>query len=256
MSSRATLRRKDHFIRARRRPFSRIVVGVDSSPASERAARLAVSLARGDAHIELVFCHAIDIPRMLARADRFADDYALALEIARDEARCLLDRCVALARQAGIHGLSCIRYGRPATEVVTLADVFAADLVVIGNRPSGRMHRFLCGSIRDEMVRACSTPILVADADPSRPSEFRPGSILARLADPPASPAALRLAAKIATAYDGKVVFSTGPAAAEDGPGMIVIGAARKRGVRDLFVPDAVERALQSADVPVLVVHD
>jgi nucleotide-binding universal stress UspA family protein len=230
---------------------------------------LAISLVRGDAHVELVFCHAVDIPRMLAHADRFADDYALALEAARDEARRLLDRCVALALQAGIVARSRIRFGAPATQISSLAKAVAADLIVIGNRPSAKMHRFLCGSVRDEMVRSSNIPILVADANPSRPSEYRAGSILAQPADPPSCAAAARLASKIATAHGAKLMFlppsnRSAPAAhraveqavAEHDPGMIVLGAARKRGLYDVFSTGVVECVLQSAVAPVLIVHD
>jgi nucleotide-binding universal stress UspA family protein len=265
MSSLLSLQRNDHDVSPR--PFSRIVVAVDPSTASERAVRLALSIARGNARIELVFCQVIDVPRMLARADRFADDYEIALEATREEARSLLQRCMAFAGQAGIFAEACIRYGKPATEVALLADVFAADLIVIGNRPSDRIHRFLCGSVRDEIVRASGIPVLVADANASNPPEFGANCVLAQLADASVSPAALRLASGIAAAY-GRGLVCLPPAdrsgragsgaieqaVAEHRPALIVIGAPPQGGLRDLFSPNIVERTLQSVDAPVLVV--
>ena len=205
---------KDHTIRMERHPFSRIVVGVDSGAASQSAARLAISLACGDRPVELTFCHAIDIPRMVARADRFSDDYPAALDAARDEARQLLEACRALAQRAGIRAHAALRLGNPVVEIAALADALAADLIVIGNRPRSKVHRILNGSVRDELVRNATRPIAVADPSPSDTSEFRPPCILAALADPSAPH-----------------------------PGLIVMSPGR-----------AVERVLQSAEAPILIV--
>lgn len=148
-------------------PFSRIVVGAGLSAASDRAIHLALSLARCDHRVELVFCHVIDIPRMLARADRYADDCEVALRAARDDAQRLLDRCRALAAEFDVEGRTCIRYGKPAAEIVALAQAFAADLIVIGNHPRARLHRFLCGSVSNEVMRMPGMPVLVANPDES-----------------------------------------------------------------------------------------
>jgi nucleotide-binding universal stress UspA family protein len=203
-----TLIVKDHTLRAQRRPFSRIVVGVDSGAASQSAARLAISIACGDRHAELIFCHAIDIPRMIAHADRFADDYPVAFDAACDTARALLNRCRALAQRAGVDAHARLRYGSPVSEIPALARAFAADLVVIGNRPSPKLHRILNGSVRDELVRSATLPILVADPSRSNTSAFHPECILAA-----------------------------------DDPGLIVMSPGR-----------AVERMLQSAEAPILIV--
>lgn len=129
---------------------------------------LAISLAAGDVRTELVFCHVIDIPRMLARADHLAEDYEIALEAAQSEARSLLAGCVAAAGDARVYARACVRYGKPASEIATLADVYAADLIVVGSRPSGKWHRFLNGSVRDEIVRDSDIPVLVAEKSECR----------------------------------------------------------------------------------------
>lgn len=162
MGSILHLRPNDRSAPKSRASFSRIVVAVDSSPASERAVKLALSVAGSDRRTEIVFAHVIDVPRMIARADRLANDYELALEAAQAQARELLDGCLAAAEHARIFGRSCIRYGKPAGEVVTLARVFGADLIVCGNGASSRVQRFLNGSVRDDIVNAASVPVLVA----------------------------------------------------------------------------------------------
>lgn len=245
------------------RPFSRFIVAVDASPASEGAARLAISLARGDRTAEVVFCHAIDVNQMLVQADRQFDDFPLALTVARDAARELLDQCCALARESGVFGRSYLRDGKPVNEVAWLADALRADLVVIGNRPSAKIRRVLLGSTRDEMVRASRLPILVADADPSRPADFGPRCILAPAEDSRGSVNAARLAAaEMATAYSARLVVlppgngTIDRAAGEHQPDVIVIGAAPRDRLRDLFSANAVERLLQEYHGSVLVVPD
>jgi nucleotide-binding universal stress UspA family protein len=145
----------------RRRPFSRLIVAVDGSAAADRAVQLAIALAGGDAQAELIFAHVIDVARMVARADHQANDYELAFEAAREEARHVLDRCTAAAANAGIFSRTCLRYGRPATEVAALADVFAADLILVGNHHRSRIHRLLNGSVSDGVVRSAGVPVLV-----------------------------------------------------------------------------------------------
>jgi nucleotide-binding universal stress UspA family protein len=273
-------------------PFSRIIVAVDASPASDRAARLAISLARADGRVELVFLHAIDVHRMLVQADRCFDDFGLALAAARDAARGLLDRCCALARAAGVFARSYVREGKPASEIVWLAGALGADLVVIGNSSGGKLRRILCGSIRDDIVRASSLPVLVADLDRPRTVEFSPRCIVAPLEDAPASQRAVRLAADIAKAYAARLVLvsaaadgrppaallnevrhglgpldvtrlvSTQPwsgaierAVVEHQPDLVVMGVTPQPALRGLVCTTIAERLLHEDRMPLLVVR-
>ena len=248
-------------------PFSRILVAVDASPASENAARLAISFAQ-DEGVDLVFCHAIDVNRMLVQADRCFDDVPLALSAARAAAQDVLDRCCTLAREAGVFARSHTRDGKPAEEVARLADALGADLVVIGNHPGAKLRRVLCGSVRDEIVRASTLPVLAVDEDPERPPDFRPLCILTPVDDSPGSVGAVRLATEIARRYAARLVpvdvarlragawiRAIDRAVIEHRPSMIVLGAAPVRGLRDPFASNVVERLLQESHVPLLVVQ-
>jgi nucleotide-binding universal stress UspA family protein len=142
--------------------LTRIVVAVDPSPASESAAKLAIAIAGQYARAQLAFCHVIDIPRMLAHAERCCDDYALELEVARDGAQRVLDACTRLASEAGVEASGSIRFGKPATEVVAFAGAIGADLVVVGHRHKRAMWRLFPESVGHEMVRVSRIPVLVA----------------------------------------------------------------------------------------------
>jgi nucleotide-binding universal stress UspA family protein len=154
-------------VRAHRHPISCVVVAVDPSTPSERAVQLALSVEREDARTEFVFCHVIDIPRMLARAERVAEDYEVALSVAREQAQTLLDLCLAFAENAGVFGRSCIRYGKPAAEIVSVAELFSADLIVVGNRRRPWVRRVLRGSVPDEIVRMSDVPVLIVQSEPA-----------------------------------------------------------------------------------------
>ena len=147
-------------VELKRLVFSRICVAVDGSSAAEAVARGAISLAAHHEEAEITFVHVINIPAMAGRADRFNDDYALALSCARENARAVLAKCCALAHDANVFARSYVRFGSPATEIRLFAQSIGADVVVIGNPSTTRLHRFCFGSTRDEIVHTCAIPVL------------------------------------------------------------------------------------------------
>ena len=145
------------------KPISRILAAVDSSPPSpDGIAELAIGLSRPDCRTEIVFLHIVDIPSMLARAERGGSDYALALSAARDAGAAVLERCCAFARAEDVVAHAVMRSGSPVDEIAVYARQIAADVIVIGNHPSNWLKRFVAGSVRDELVRNAGVPVLVA----------------------------------------------------------------------------------------------
>jgi nucleotide-binding universal stress UspA family protein len=53
------------------------------------------------------------------------------------------------------------RMGRPAQEIVALADEIGAGLIVMGSRGLGGVRRALMGSVSDSVVRHAHCPVLV-----------------------------------------------------------------------------------------------
>jgi len=179
------------------RVFLRICVAVDASSASESAARLAISLVRGDARAELAFCHVFNVPRLLGPA----------VEDGHQEASVVLERCAWLARRAGVFAGTYMRLGEPAAEIASFAESNGCDLIAIGNSPSKKVPRLLNGSLRNEIARICSRPVLVADMKRARPIEFRPRNILVAEADSPTASRAKRFAAELASEYGAELVL-------------------------------------------------
>jgi nucleotide-binding universal stress UspA family protein len=245
-----------------REPFARYLVAVDASRAADQAARLAVRFAQGHG-AELVFCHAINVHQMLVHADRTFDDFPLVLAAARETARATLDRCCALADNAGVFARSYVREGKPAEEVAALAGALGADLVVIGNSSHAKIHRVLNGSTRDDILRTSRFPVLIAAGEAVPAAETGLRSILALSDGSRHANGATQLAGTIARAYASRLVFvSVGHdgwelaldrAVREYHPGMIVVGPAQRPTWRDPFPENPVACALQDARVPVLV---
>jgi nucleotide-binding universal stress UspA family protein len=240
-TSRLALRSPGH------RLFLRICVAVDASSASESAARLAISLVRGDARAELAFCHVVNVPR-LGRAESGAN--------------ALLERCAWLARRAGVFARTYTRLGEPAAEIASFTESIGCDLIVIGNSPREKFPRLLNGRLRDEIVRISSRPVLVADMRRARPIEFRPRNILVVEADSPTASRAKRFAAELASEYGAELVLlptdhdateASDVNVSEHRPGLIVAGV-KPRSFNDLFSPDCIERLLHAASLPILLV--
>ncbi|QZA87825.1 universal stress protein [Salinarchaeum sp. IM2453] len=53
-----------------------------------------------------------------------------------------------------------IRYGEPADEITTFATEIDADIVAMGTRGRHGEHRFLLGSVAEQVVRTCPVPVL------------------------------------------------------------------------------------------------
>lgn len=241
-TSRLALRNPGH------RLFLRICVAVNASSASESAARLAISLVRGDARAELAFCHVVNETRLLGRAESGAN--------------ALLERCAWLARRAGVFARTYMRLGEPAAEIASFTESIGCDLIVIGNSPSEKVPLLLNGSLRDEIVRISSRPVLVADMRRARPIEFRPRNILVVEADSPTASRAKRFAAELASEYGAELVLlptdhdateASDVNVSEHRPGLVVAGV-RPRSFNELFSSDCVERLLHAASLPILLV--
>jgi nucleotide-binding universal stress UspA family protein len=144
------------------RSLHRILVAVGTYENSQSAAQLAISLASECTEAEIIFCHVIDIPRLLARCEQFTGDYELLFTTARQTAAQTLERCCTLAEEFRIPARSYVRFGEPADELVRFADNVAADVIVIGNQRKSKLDRFLNGSLCDEIMHTGTIPILAA----------------------------------------------------------------------------------------------
>ena len=123
-------------------PVRHVIVGVDFTPASMRAARLAIELATPDAHV--VLAH-VQTP-----AERAWPESSL--------------RRVIDAVQTGFCGNVHGRWlrGDPATELLALAHSWGADAIAIGLHGHASDERVGIGNVAMRVIRCASCSVIVA----------------------------------------------------------------------------------------------
>ena len=138
--------------------MKRILVAVDGSEASLKAARMAADIAvRFGARVTLAYV----IPRLLLPPDV----YGLTLAEVEREQRVHADKLVAeaLARlgEPGVQVETAVLSGSPAETLAEAAGAPDGDLVVLGSPGRGAVARVLLGSVSDRLVHISPKPVLV-----------------------------------------------------------------------------------------------
>ncbi len=136
----------------------RILVGVDGSEPSQKAARLAAEIA---ARFGSTLALAYVVPRLLLPPDV----YGLTLADVEREHRAYAEKLVGEALlhlgDAGVNADTLVLYGSPAESLAEAAAAPDVDLVVLGSRGRGAVARVLLGSVSDRLVHISSKPVLV-----------------------------------------------------------------------------------------------
>lgn len=131
-----------------------IVVGVDGSECGWSALSTAARLAGGlDARLAVCFVHhhsaVVELAPEAAIADRQIDAE-------------LDDLVAARLREVSVECELFLRGpGRPADELMDLAEELGAEMIVVGTHGRGLPKRALLGSIAHDLVSHSTTPVLV-----------------------------------------------------------------------------------------------
>ncbi|MFA6229310.1 MAG: universal stress protein [Rhodanobacter sp.] len=138
--------------------FTRVLVPVDGSPASERALLRAIAIA-ADHRAEIHFVHVIQ----RAQEQASFDDAQHAMHVVGDS---LLDHAVALACEQDLLGTSAVlvtneRRRSIAQQILCAADAVAADLIVCGAHGTGSRTSLPHGSVADELVACCRVSLML-----------------------------------------------------------------------------------------------
>ena len=135
---------------------TRILLATDGSPDAALAARSAVELAGGTGS-EL---HVVHVGEFLPTYLAFTEEEPAEL---RRRAREILDEGVRRIEESGgtVAG-DHLRLGRPAEEIINLAEEIDAGLVVVGSRGLGALRRAVLGSVSENVVRYAPCPVFVA----------------------------------------------------------------------------------------------
>jgi nucleotide-binding universal stress UspA family protein len=126
--------------------FHRILLGYDGSEESEKAAGLAVTLAKQfDATV--IVCHAFGHMPLTSKPS---------------EVRRLVNPLVERLNKLGITTLVAIPDVVPAQGILDAADEHRADLIILGSRGRGTFANLLLGSTAERVLRYAKVPVLIA----------------------------------------------------------------------------------------------
>jgi nucleotide-binding universal stress UspA family protein len=172
--------------------FDRILIAVDGSDCSRRAAAFGLGLADAyGATVEVV--HAVEPSAF--------DDRELR-EQRREHGEEYLAAAADLADEAGVEGERTLLEGRAPKAIVRRAGASGADLVVLGRRGRGGLGERLLGSTAERVLRGAAVPVLVVPrAEPIAATGGPFERVLAPTDGSEASERAAPYAADVARAY-------------------------------------------------------
>jgi nucleotide-binding universal stress UspA family protein len=138
--------------------MKRILVAVDGSEPSLKAARMAADVALRFGS-KLTLCHVV--PKLLLPPDVYGLTIAEVEKEHRAYADRLLETAVAALDEPGLDVSTTVLYGSPAEAIAEEAAVEDVELVVIGSRGHGAVARMFLGSVSDRIVHISPKPVLV-----------------------------------------------------------------------------------------------
>jgi nucleotide-binding universal stress UspA family protein len=136
--------------------YSVIVVGADGSPTSDIAVAEAVELAsKHRAKLRVV--------HVTPEVKESVDFYSIqeVKEALHDEGREILGKACSLADTKGVEVVGHIVAGEPEDKLVSFADEYDADLIVMGSHGHSGIVKLLMGSVTEKVVSHAHCSVLV-----------------------------------------------------------------------------------------------
>jgi nucleotide-binding universal stress UspA family protein len=142
--------------------YKTIVVGTDGSDSAAKAVRRATELAAAHGALLRIVTAMEPIParRILAELEAVPAEQRFLVDLEK-EAEDICEAAAAEARAAGVevdlHPLE----GDPAAVILTIAEQYEADLIVIGNKGMVGTGRFLLGSVPNKVSHHAPCDLLI-----------------------------------------------------------------------------------------------
>ncbi len=138
--------------------MKRILVAVDGSDASLKAARMGADIAvRFGAKLTLVHV----VPKLLLPPDVYGLTIAEVEKEHRAYAEKLLEKAIAELQEPGLEISTTVLYGAPAESIAEEAAASDVSMLVVGSRGHGAVARMFLGSVSDRLVHISPKPVLV-----------------------------------------------------------------------------------------------
>ncbi|WP_338358846.1 universal stress protein [Yeosuana marina] len=141
--------------------YSKILIAVDSSEYSMNAAKKGLELSH-QLNAKVALLYVIDTSKALGNIDAgiTAEE---ALIILKKEAEQTLDELAAMYNGTSI--MKFIPEGLPSKDIIKTAEIWEADLIILGTHGRTGLLHLLVGSVAEHIIRHSKTPVMVV---PSR----------------------------------------------------------------------------------------
>jgi nucleotide-binding universal stress UspA family protein len=140
--------------------FLRMLVPVDGSPSSEKAARYALKLAFCE-QCEVVAVHVVDEETAADYAQYSDRPLAAIIEQMQRTAESYIEDVGRWGKQEGVKVRGEVRVGMPHRVILALAAELGADLIVMGTVGRKGPRRVLVGSVTERVIEQSPVPVLV-----------------------------------------------------------------------------------------------
>lgn len=145
--------------------FEKILVAIDGSTHSERAAAAGIEMARLYGGVVTIL-YVIDKSKEYAPlgdlvSKAVEDPFAAMWDMLKKQGEEAINRVEDMAKSAGVSVERKIVEGYPADSIINVAEKENMDLIVVGYIGISGLERFLLGSVADKVVRNSKVPVLV-----------------------------------------------------------------------------------------------
>jgi nucleotide-binding universal stress UspA family protein len=202
-----------------------LVVSLDGSTVSEAALPYAEALARASGY-ELALLSVVERydPVIFTAVPAVLESI---MEERRDSLGAYLDSLVADLEGRGLQVTPVLVEGRPAEEILALADQVDAAAIVMATHGRGGTERFLVGSVADKVMRLATRPVLLVRPGEDERLYRRPvalGTVVVPLDGSDLAEAAIGPAAELAQAAGARLVLlRVEPSVAAIGEGFMLV---------------------------------
>lgn len=136
--------------------YQHVLVAIDGSDHSKRAAQHALQLVEGNPAAEVTIVCAVDYGKSEKESNR-----GLTSEQIASATREYLAPFEDIFHQANVRVKSVIIHGAPGPAIVSHANEHPYDLVIIGSRGLNPVQEFVLGSVSHKVAKRVKAPVLV-----------------------------------------------------------------------------------------------
>ncbi|HUH18855.1 universal stress protein [Albibacterium sp.] len=143
--------------------FQRILIAIDDSPYSEKAAQYGFHLARlMGAHVALL--NVMDPPSSTYSGDPLLGQQPLVMpeiiDMQEEASKSVLERYGSIWNSDN-ELITFSKVGNPRVEILATADEWRADLIILGTHGRTGFDHFISGSVAEGVARRSACPVLI-----------------------------------------------------------------------------------------------